>query len=109
MLHTLNDLFLAVIVASEDKASVYPKVIYNDVHNTQKILLCIRCTNEVVLHPNSSSMCRHQKKKARRWTEILFEVFLLLLLPFFFSTFDAMAFSMTEKGGRCGWVREKRV
>ena len=105
MLHTLNDLFLAVIVASEDKASVYPKVIYNDVHNTQKILLCIRCTNEVV-HPNSSSMCRHQKKEERRWTEILFEVF-LLLLPF--STFDAMAFSMTEKGGRCGWVREKRV
>ena len=39
------------------------------------------------------------EKKERRWTEILFEVF-LLLLPF--STFDAMAFSMTEKGGGGG-------
>lgn len=65
----------------------------------QKILhsfLYYSFTNEVTLLFHLDT---RRKKKERRWTEILFEVF-LLLLPF--STFDAMAFSMTEKGGGGG-------
>ena len=67
----------------------------------QKILhsfLYYSLTNEVTLLFHVDT---RRKKKERRWTEILFEVFLLLPLPF--STFDAMAFSMTENGGGgCG-------